>query len=279
MRKLKLVIQYQGTKYHGWQVQPRALTIQKLFQDILQNILGEKVVVTASGRTDAGVHALAQVAHFSTSHPIETEVLHRALNAHLPYDIAVLSVEEVDLGFDAQFGAKAKTYTYFIYNGFHKAPFLSSYSWRIYGTLDLDAMQLCLEMLLGEQDFSSFKAADSTAKTSRRRLDAVSLQRVSLADLGNSLMGLMGISGLVAPLGTADTFHPEAESETALIAISMRGKGFLKHMVRNIVGTLVEVGRGRMSVEAFARVFAARDRTQAGPTAPAWGLFLVKVDY
>lgn len=278
MRKIKLVIQYQGTNYQGWQVQPTGPTIQGIFEEILGEICHEKVVLIGSGRTDSGVHALAQVAHFSTSHGIDLPTLHRALNAKLPYDVVVLSAEEAQEGFDAQKSAKRKTYTYFLWHSDHKSPFLSSFSWRVWGDLDLEGMQECLDMLVGEHDFASFKAADSTAKTSVRRIEAARLQRVPLRDIGNSLMGLFGLAGLLPSLGADDTFHPE-EGGPALIAITLQGPGFLKHMVRNIVGTMLEVGLGRIGVDGFRTIFEARDRTQAGATAPAWGLFLVRVDY
>lgn len=279
MRKIKLVIQYQGTQYQGWQVQPTGPTIQGIFEEILSEICHEKITLIGSGRTDSGVHALAQVAHFSTTHGIDLVTLHRALNAKLPYDIVVLSVEEAPEGFDAQKSAKRKTYTYFLLHSDHKSPFLSSFSWRVWGDLDLESMQECLDMLVGKHDFASFKAADSTAKTSIRTIEAASLQRVPLRDVGNSLMGLFGIAGMLPALGGDDNFHPEEEGGMGLIAVTLQGPGFLKHMVRNIVGTLLEVGLRRMTVEEFQKVLAARDRTLAGATAPAWGLFLVKVDY
>ncbi|MCC7344373.1 MAG: tRNA pseudouridine(38-40) synthase TruA [Deltaproteobacteria bacterium] len=279
MRKIKLVIQYQGTNYQGWQVQPTGPTIQGIFENILSEICHERVTLIGSGRTDSGVHALAQVAHFATSHGIDLKTLHRALNAKLPYDIVVLSVEEAPEAFDAQKSAKRKTYTYFLLHSDHKAPFLSSYSWRVWGDLDLEGMQECLDMLVGEHDFASFKAADSTTKTSVRRIEAARLQRAPLRDVGNSLMGLFGLAGILPALGAEDCFHPEAEAGPALIAVTLQGPGFLKHMVRNIVGTLLEVGLSRIGPEDFRQILAARDRNRAGATAPAWGLFLVKVDY
>jgi len=279
MRKIKLILQYKGTHYQGWQLQPTGPTLQGLFEGILSEICHEKVTVIASGRTDSGVHALAQVAHFSTQHEIDLATLHRALNAKLSHDVVVLNVEEVAPDFDAQRSAKLKTYTYLLLHGDHKSPFLSDYSWRVYGNIDWEGMQECLDLLVGEHDFASFKAADSTAKTSVRRISAVRLRRVPLRDLANSLMGLFALSEILDPLGADDNFHPEEEGGPALVAITVRGPGFLKHMVRNIVGTLLEVGLGRFGVEEFRTILAARDRRQAGPTAPAWGLFLVKVDY
>ncbi len=278
MRKVKLTIQYKGTQYQGWQLQPTGPTLQRAFEEILSEICHESITVIASGRTDSGVHALAQVAHFSTQHEIDLATLHRALNAKLPHDVVVLSVEEAPLDFDAQRSAKLKTYTYLLMHSDHKSPFFSDYSWRVYGNIDWEGMQECLELLVGEHDFASFKAADSTAKTSVRRIDSARLRRVPLRDLGNSLMGLFALSEVLEPLGADDNFHPE-EGGAALVAITLRGPGFLKHMVRNIVGTLLEVGLGRLGVEEFRAILDAKDRRQAGPTAPAWGLFLVRVDY
>jgi tRNA pseudouridine38-40 synthase len=278
LRNIKLLIQYRGTNFHGWQFQPAGPTLQELFQNILSEICHEKITLIAASRTDSGVHALAQVAHFQTEHLIDLATLHRALNARLPADVAVTSVEEVPLNFHAQRDARAKTYCYLILNSDHKFPFLSPYTWKLYGFLDLDEMHQCLEMLVGEHDFNAFKAADSTAKTSVRRLEAVCIQRLSLKDFGNSMIGMLGLSSLLTPLGAEAEFHPTDAAPT-LIAINLKGQGFLKHMVRNIVGTVVDVGLGKITAEDFRRVFESRDRTQAGRTAPAQGLFLVEVEY
>ncbi len=254
----------------GWQVQPVGPTIQEIFQNILSEICHEKIILLGAGRTDSGVHALGQVAHFKTSHPIDLVTLQRALNARLPNDIAVLKLDEALLDFHSQKDAVSKTYTYLIFNSHHRSPFLEPYVWQIYGSLNLDAMHRCLERLVGEHDFGAFKAADSTAKTSIRRLEAVSVHRVSTAELGNGLIPLLGLQGMLPPL----------PSETSnLVAIHLKGRGFLKHMVRNIVGTVLWVGQGKMSEEEFQKIFESRDRRKAGMTAPAKGLFLVKVEY
>jgi tRNA pseudouridine38-40 synthase len=278
MRTLKLTIQYLGTRYHGWQIQPNGLTIQGIFQEILERLFHQKTVLSGAGRTDAGVHALAQVAHFRTDHPMDPATLQRALNANLPKDISVLSVEEVEPDFDAQRSSVAKTYTYLILNSPHPYPMLAPYTCRVYGSLELDDMHLCLEQLIGEHDFAAFQAADSTAKTSVRRLHAAALHAFRLQDFANGLIGSLGLGGLLPLMGEEDSFHPE-EGGPGILAVHFRGEGFLKHMVRNIIGTILLVGRGKISVEDFRRIIASRDRTQAGPTAPPRGLFLVKVEY
>lgn len=278
MRNLKLTVQYIGTHYLGWQVQPQGPTIQSQLQEALGEILREEVTVLSSSRTDSGVHALAQVAHFKTDHGMDPLTLEKALNSKLPGDISVLSVEEMPEGFHSQRQAKFKTYSYFILNSVSRISLFYPFTWRLYGYLDLDEMHRCLELLVGEHDFNAFKAADSCAKTSVRRLQAVNVQRLPLADLGNSLLSLAGLTGMVHPLGSGDEMHEEEEG-AALIAISFKGQGFLKHMVRNIVGTVVEVGMGKRSFADFQKIFESRDRTQAGKTAPPQGLFLVKVEY
>lgn len=278
MRTLKLLIQYIGGSYHGWQVQPNGRTIQGVFEEILEKLFHQKTVLFGSGRTDAGVHALAQVAHLRTEHGMDVDTLRRALNDHLPDNISVLSVEEVDASFDAQRGARLKTYSYFILNSSTPHAFLAPFTWRIFGDLEWDEMGLCLEKLVGRHDFAAFKAADSTAKTSVRTLQTAALHRVSLRDFAAGLAGNLGLGGLLGPLSAEDSFHPE-ENEGSIAALHFQGEGFLKHMVRNIVGTVALAGRGRIDAGEFQRIFESKDRTQAGPTAPARGLFLVSVDY
>lgn len=278
MRNIKLTLQYLGTHYCGWQIQPNGPTIQELLQKVLEKTLQEKIIIIGAGRTDAGVHALGQVAHFKTQHAMDIGTLWRALNAQLPEDIAVLAVEEAPEKFHAQKDALSKTYCYCLLNTEQKIPFLYPYTWRIFGDLDLDEMNQSAAMLPGQHDFRSFCAADSTAKTFIRRILEVNLRQIPLADLGNSLLDLFGLAGMISVLGAQKSFHPE-KPDGAIVVFSVKGEGFLKHMVRNIVGTLVEVGRGKINAEDFRRVFLSRDRTQAGITAPAKGLFLIKTDY
>ncbi len=288
MRNIKLVLQYVGTRYNGWQIQPNGLSIQATLQAALREILGEETILIGAGRTDSGVHALAQVAHFRTVHPIELSILHRALNAKCPDDISVISVEEVDEKFDAQRSARSKTYSYFIFHSPYRLPLLAPFTLLRHGNLDLDKMHLCLEMLIGEHDFASFKAADSTAKTSTRKILSAGIKRIDLPEMNGTFSRFFGLSGIIpSPLAGGPHRTPPVRERwggapkggPSIIAIHIIGEGFLKHMVRNIVGTLLDVGREKIGVEEFRRIFDSKDRTQAGMTAPAKGLFLVKVDY
>jgi tRNA pseudouridine38-40 synthase len=229
----------------------------------------EPVTVLGAGRTDSGVHALGQVAHFKTSHPMDAATLLKALNAQLPGDIAVLSVEEVPEEFHSMIHAKSKTYSYFLLHREEKLPFLNPWTWRVWSPLDLDAMGRCLELIEGEHDFRAFCASDSTARSTIRHIERTRLQALSLRDFGDRLAGIFGLAEWVAP----------PLEGPSLIAFHFKGRGFLKHMVRNLVGTLVEVGQGKTTVEGFKEILESRDRRRAGKTAPARGLFLVKVDY
>ncbi len=245
MRNIKLVIEYDGTNYHGWQVQPNGLTIQEVIEEKIQIMTRQRVRLTGSGRTDAGVHALGQVANFRTTSTIPIEGFHRGLNSLLPPDIAIQSAEEVDLQFHAQYGAKRKTYRYVILRRESASALFRHYSWRLRGPLDLPAMEEATRCLRGRQDFTSFQGAEADTEDPVREVFQV---RWSKKD--------------------SDFLH-----------FTMEADGFLKHMVRNIVGTLAEVGKGKRSPEQFGQVLRARDRRQAGMTAPPQGLFLVEVKY
>ncbi|RUM86979.1 MAG: tRNA pseudouridine(38-40) synthase TruA [Thermodesulfatator sp.] len=247
MRNLKLVIAYDGTNYLGWQRQKQGPTVQGVLEDTLRQILGHKVKLRAAGRTDAGVHALAQVAHFHTTSKRDLETLFRALNALLPKDIAVLRVEEVDFKFHAQHHALRKTYFYQIYNHPIRHPLLRLYSWWVPEPLDLEAMKACLPHIIGEHDFASFRKSGTELKSTVRTVYQAVFKRVP---------------------GVAHLFRFE-----------ITGRGFLRYMVRNLVGALVEVGRGRLTPEDFQRILEARDRTVAPPPAPPQGLFLKEVYY
>jgi len=245
MRNIKLLIEYDGTGYHGWQVQPNALTIQEVIEEKLAILTRHPVRLIASGRTDAGVHALGQVAHFQTDSGIPAEGIQRGLNSLLPPDIAIQSAEEADLGFHAQYGAKRKTYRYIILNRRTASALRRNYCWHIPLPLDFPAMQNASAALLGKKDFSSFQGADADTEDPVR-----------------------------------EVFRAEwSAEETNFLHFTIEADGFLKHMVRNIVGTLVEAGKGKISAEDFKGVIAARDRRRAGMTAPARGLFLLQVKY
>lgn len=245
MRNIKLVVEYDGTNYHGWQVQPNGLTIQEVIEQKIGIMTRQPVRLVASGRTDAGVHALGQVANFKTGSSIPLEGFRRGLNSLLPPDIIIKSVEEVGLQFHAQFGARRKTYRYTILNREVPSAIFRNYSWHYSLPLNVQAMQEASGLLLGKKDFSSFQGSDADTEDPVREVLAADWSM----------------------------------KEDGFIRFTIAADGFLKNMVRNIVGTLVEVGREKMSGEEFGRVLASRNRRQAGMTAPARGLFLVEVKY
>ena len=252
-RPLRLTVQYDGTDYAGWQRQDNGRSIQALLEESLAVIEGAPVTVTGAGRTDAGVHALGQVALATMTHTIATGTLLRALNATLPRDIRVLEVADAPPDFHPRYSARSKTYTYRILNSAVDLAFERRWSWHLAAPLDVDAMQEAAAFLVGPQDFASFQGAGSSSRTTERTIGSVVVARR-------------------APV-FAD---PSRES---IVAITVTGDGFLRHMVRNIVGTLVEVGQGRRAAGTMPAVLESRDRRNAGATAPPQGLFLVKVEY
>jgi tRNA pseudouridine38-40 synthase len=247
MRNLKLTLQYDGTNYVGWQRQDSGISIQMLLEDALAPIERSRVTVHGAGRTDAGVHALAQVASVALSAPIDPSTLTRALNAELPRDVRVLAVEEVEPAFHARFSATGKVYEYRIVNAPIVSPFVHRYVWHVTAPLGIDAMREASAALTGAHDFAAFQGSGSVVASTERIVRAIAWEDGGGYDL---------------PL-----------------LMRVEGNGFLRHMVRNIVGTLLEIGIGRWPAARAAEILASRDRTQAGPTAPAQGLFLVRVDY
>lgn len=247
MRTLRLTLQYDGTAYVGWQRQATGVSIQGLIEEALAPIEGAPVVVHGAGRTDAGVHALAQVATVGLNAAIPTDTLARALNAVLPADVRVLAIEEADPAFHARFSAAGKVYEYRIVNAPLVSPFLVRYVWHLTQPLDLAAMRAGAECLVGTHDFAAFQGAGSTVTSTERTVRSIVWEDGGGYDL---------------PL-----------------VMRIEGGGFLRHMVRNIAGTLVEVGIGRWAPDRVGAILESRDRTQAGPTAPAQGLFLVRVEY
>ncbi len=246
MRRVKLTICYDGTAYHGFQVQPNGVTIQSTMEEALGRLLGETVRLRAAGRTDAGVHAREQVVDFADSGMRPPETIVRGGNALLPPDIRILAAEAAVASFDARRDAREKAYRYFLFLGPVASPFFSRHAWHIERPLDLAAMRAGLAHVVGEHDFSSFRGQGCTAKTAVRTIFRAEL---------------------------ASTVVP------SLHAIEIAGSGFLKHMVRNIVGTLADIGRGKYPPERMGEILSLRDRTRAGPTAPPHGLFLWAVRY
>jgi len=247
MRNFKLTVQYDGTDYVGWQRQPNGTSIQGLLEAALQPIEGQPVTVHGAGRTDAGVHALAQVASVQLSAGPDAATLARALNAVLPLDVRVLRVEEAPSDFHARFSATGKTYEYRIVNAPFVSAFLHRYAWQVAPPLDVAVMRQSSEALVGRHDFAAFQGAGAEVHTTERTVRGIEWQDGA---------------GFNLP-----------------IVVRIAGDGFLRHMVRNIVGTLVEIGARRWEAGRLREALESRDRTRAGPTAPARGLFLVSVDY
>ncbi len=254
-RTLKLTIAYEGTDFAGWQRQASARTVQAVLEDTLAPIEKRAVTVIGAGRTDAGVHAAAQAASVVVESPIAPDDLLRALNATLPADVRVLAIDEAADGFSARHDAKRKTYRYAIWNGVAPPPSLRRFVWHVPQPIDLAAMSQAASMLVGEHDFAAFQATGSDVKTTVRRLLTSTVHHVAVTQLV-----------VIAP-------------GDRLLRYEVTGTGFLRHMVRNIVGTLADVGRGRLRAHSVTEILASRDRSQASATAPPQGLVLWKVEY
>lgn len=268
MRNIKLIIQYDGTDYSGWQIQRRGLpedkTIQGVLQDAIASVTGERLNVIGAVRTDAGVHAIGQVASFRTQSRLDVDTLHRAINARLPRDIRVIGLEECPLDFHPRYSAKGKSYFYIISKVY--SIFLRRYSWHIPHTLNCDLMREVGAYLIGEHDFSSFRAAGCGSKNPVRMISYIEISEFPSVEFMafNINTGVPKKSlGCPAPV----------------IKISISANAFLRHMVRNIVGTLVQVGRGKVSPSRIVDILRLKDRRLSGPTAPAKGLFLERVIY
>jgi tRNA pseudouridine38-40 synthase len=245
MRNIKLVIEYDGGAYHGWQIQPGLRTIQGVIREKIAQITQTDVNLIGAGRTDAGVHALGQVANFKTENTIVVEALQRGLNGLLAPDIVITAAEEVGEEFHARFSAHSKVYEYRILNQPYPSALSRHYAWFIQRELDIAAMRKCAATLIGSHDFSSFRASGDESRHSIREVFCLEIER-------------------------------RAEN---LLTVTIKANAFLREMVRSIVGTLVDVGQGKTSPEEFLEIFQAHDRRRAGMTAPAHGLFLVAVIY
>jgi len=279
-RWLKLTVAYDGTDYAGWQVQPTEPTVQAVLEIAWHKITREQLRVMAAGRTDAGVHALGQVVGLATDSLLSTAELHRGLNAVLPEDVAVVAVEEARDSFHATYDAKRKTYRYQIHNGRTPDVFNRRYVWHYPQPLDAEKMHVAAQALVGKHDFSSFESAGSERPDAVRTLFAVNVVRDGWPGSSNSDPPVVlsdGGSAESRPQPPVNAFVTDACADR--ITIEVTGDGFLYNMVRAIVGTLVEVGKGARDVAWVADVLTARDRRLAGQTAPPQGLFLVRVEY
>lgn len=240
----RLLLEYDGTDFHGWQIQLQARTVQAVLERAVAQLIGESVRVAAAGRTDAGVHASGQVASFRTAKVLAPETIGRALNALTPDDITVRDVAIVEDAFDPRRSARSRTYLYRVWTRRLPSPFWRRYAWHVFHPLDIGAMARAAAELLGEHDFTSFRAADCDAASPVRRV-----MRSDIAVEGD------------------------------LVIFTIEATAFLRHMVRNIVGTLVEVGTGRRDAAGIRALLHLRDRAAAGKTAPPHGLCLTRVDY
>ena len=260
VRNLRLILSYDGTDLAGWQVQPGRTTVQGALASAIGRLSGENVLPQGSGRTDAGVHALAQVASFATASTIPVENWMKALNDILPPSIRVLEVTEAAPEFHARKSARAKTYRYRIYRGPICPPFLARYVWHYPYPLEESAMVGAARVVVGEHDFTSFAAVD------QERVERMSAsEHIRTTNIRTTSIRTI----------FASSWTREGEE----LIYTVRGNGFLHHMVRNLVGTFLLVGKGTVSLEDLRRILDARGRTAAGPTAPASGLYLVEVEY
>ena len=244
-RNIRLTLEYDGSRYHGWQRQTRETTIQALIEEKLRVMTQEPVRLIASGRTDAGVHAFCHVCNFITRSQIDPTSFKRGLNALLPEDIFIKQAEDVPIDFHSMYDTESKTYEYRILNREDPDVFLRLYTWHIPRPLDREQMRQCLSSLCGEHDFSSFKSTGS------------------------------GNLNPVRKMMRAEIHEPDK----GLLYFVFEANGFLRHMVRNIVGTVVEVGQGKIGFNDFVTIFQAKDRGKAGVKAPPQGLFLTDVRY
>jgi tRNA pseudouridine38-40 synthase len=254
MPNWKLTLAYDGTDFHGWQVQPGCRTVQGELSAAIERVTGETVLPQGSGRTDAGVHASAQVASFELTAPIPPENLLRAINRTLPSSIRILDAEQADPDFHARHSVKAKTYEYRIFRGEICPPWTARYVYALNWPLDVEKMKCAAAFITGEHDFTSFAASDPDLAT--RQSDSET-----------------------PPNNIRTIFSSVWHEDSDLLIYKVRGNGFLHHMVRNLVGTFLDIGRNHIAPEDMTNILGQRSRPAAGPTAPARGLFLGSVEY
>ncbi len=245
MRNIKIIVEYDGTNYFGWQKQPQGPTIQETIENALENITGENIALLGSGRTDSGVHALGQVANFKTETKIKAAELQMGLNSILPKDITIVSAQEADSDFHAQFSAKSKLYTYKILNRPHPSALLRKRSWYIPQRLNVDQMKKAAEYLVGEHDFKAFAQSGAEVKTTLRTVLSVGIEQL----------------------------------DKDILEFNIEATGFLKRMVRLIVGTIAQVGKERITPSEFLDILDSGEKTKFVYAAPAHGLYLEEVRY
>ncbi|MFH1423182.1 MAG: tRNA pseudouridine(38-40) synthase TruA [Planctomycetota bacterium] len=263
MRNIKLLIQYDGTNYHGWQKQLNVSTIHGAIEEAIKLVTNEEVKITGASRTDSGVHAVGQTANFQTQSNLPVETLSKAINAKLPSDIAIIRAEEADIEFNARFNATGKWYRYLIFSETRKAPLQNRYCSLIKENLDLDKMEKAADLFLGKHDYSAFGAQIQPEDDTICTINSIELNE----------------SILLFPVYIGEKHLTTDSKREKLLIIDIHGDRFLYKMVRTICGTLVEVGRGRWEPEHILTVFESKDRHCAGPTLEACGLFLMEVRY
>ena len=244
LKNIKLIIEYDGSMYHGWQIQPNVMTIQGKIEQAIYNLTDEKVNLIGASRTDEGVHAVGQVANFFTNSSIPPEKFANAINHFLPSDIAVIKSQQVGGDFHSRYNSKGKKYRYVIYNRYHRSPIFAKRAYHVKHDIDIGIMKDAAKFLIGEHDFSSFRASGGSAKTSIRTIYGIDIKRD-----GN------------------------------LVIIDVLGSGFLYNMVRIIVGTLVDISIRKSDACSMKKVLEAKNRKKAGKTAPSHGLYLMEISY
>lgn len=272
MKNIKLTLAYDGTDFHGWQIQPGRQTIQGAVVDVAERLVGCRTIVHGAGRTDAGVHALGQVANFRADTRLAPAEFHRAFNALLPPAIRAVAAEEVEPRFHSRWNALAKTYQYRIYRGRVQSPFNRFYSLHYPFPLDEAAMIDAARLFEGEHDFTSF-AASAGGEEDRR--EANPMREIFSSQILRRAVPCFGPPASIENLAER---LAAGESDEELVFV-VRGKSFLRHMVRKLVGTLLEVGRGRLTLDDVRQLFELRDRSRSGPNVPPHGLALISVEY
>ncbi|MFH0798951.1 MAG: tRNA pseudouridine synthase A [Pseudomonadota bacterium] len=277
MRTIKLTLMYDGTRYVGWQAQPNGVSIQALLQKAVCRMTGKETPVIGASRTDAGVHALGQVAHFRTSMDVLCDGFKMGLNSLLPEDIAVVGAEEAAEGFNSRRDAKGKRYLYRLLISGERRPLIMNRFWQMGVRPGLDRLREAASVLVGKHDFASFKAAGCSSRNAVREIKNIEITHSFPSPLRGEGQGEGGNCNRVTLPPTPS--HQGRENCDEIIDITIEGNGFVRHMVRNIVGTLVDIGLGKIELDAIKGILEARRREQAGRCAPACGLYLMEVLY